>query len=65
MNGSSLHSEEKFNDSVISVCPISNWKLVNVLFLFDGFEPQEQFFSYLAAVTMTGDRASNLDLYVA
>jgi hypothetical protein len=29
------------------------------------FEPHEQFFSFLAAVTITGDRASNLDLYLA
>jgi hypothetical protein len=29
--------------------------------LFDYFEPHEQFFSYLAAVTITDDRAANLD----
>jgi hypothetical protein len=33
--------------------------------LFDCFEPQEQFFSYLAAVTITGDGAANLDLCLA
>jgi hypothetical protein len=26
------------------------------------FEPHEQFFSYLVAVTINGDRAANLDL---
>jgi hypothetical protein len=29
------------------------------------FEPQEQFFSYLAALTIAGDRAANLDLCLA
>jgi hypothetical protein len=29
------------------------------------FELHEQFFSYLAAVTITGDRAANLDLCLA
>jgi hypothetical protein len=29
--------------------------------LFDCFQLQEQFFSYLAAVTITDDRAENLD----
>jgi hypothetical protein len=29
------------------------------------FESHEQFFSYLAAVTITGDRAANLDLCLA
>jgi hypothetical protein len=29
------------------------------------FEPHEQFFSYLAAVTITGERAANLDLCLA
>jgi hypothetical protein len=29
------------------------------------FEPHEQFFSYLATVTITGDRAANLDLCLA
>jgi hypothetical protein len=37
--------------------------------LFFGFfnclEPQEQFFSYLAAGTITGDNAANLDLWLA
>jgi hypothetical protein len=32
---------------------------------FDCFQPPEQFFSYPAAVTITGDRASNLDLCLA
>jgi hypothetical protein len=30
--------------------------------LFVCLQPHEQFFSYLAAVTITGDRAANLDL---
>jgi hypothetical protein len=34
------------------------------LFLFV-FEPHEQFFSYLAAVTIAGDMAANLDLCLA
>jgi hypothetical protein len=33
--------------------------------LFDCFEPREQFFSYLAAVTIIGDRIANLDLCLA
>jgi hypothetical protein len=33
--------------------------------MFDCFEPHEQFFSYLAAVTIAGDRAANLDLCLA
>jgi hypothetical protein len=33
--------------------------------LFICFKPHEQFFSYLAAVTITGDRAANLDLCLA
>jgi hypothetical protein len=33
--------------------------------LFECFEPQEQFFSNLTAVTITGDKASNLDLFLA
>jgi hypothetical protein len=28
------------------------------------FESHEQFFSYLATVTITGDKAANLDLHV-
>jgi hypothetical protein len=30
--------------------------------LIDCFEQHEQYFSYLAAVTITGDRAAKLDL---
>jgi hypothetical protein len=33
--------------------------------LFDCIEPHEQFYSYLAVVTITGDRAANLDLCLA
>jgi hypothetical protein len=33
--------------------------------LFVCFESHEQFFSYLATVTIAGDRAANLDLYLA
>jgi hypothetical protein len=33
--------------------------------LFDCFESHEQFFSYLATVTIAGDRAANLDLCLA
>jgi hypothetical protein len=33
--------------------------------LFVCFEPHEQFFSYLTSVTITGDRAANLDLCLA
>jgi hypothetical protein len=32
------------------------------MYLFVCFKPHEQFFSYLAAVTITGDRAANLGL---
>jgi hypothetical protein len=41
-------------------------KLACVICLFvECFEPHEQFLSYLTAVTITGDRAANLDLHVA
>jgi hypothetical protein len=33
--------------------------------LFVGFESHEQYFSYLATVTIAGDRAANLDLCLA
>jgi hypothetical protein len=33
-------------------------------YLFDCFESHEHFFSYLVTVTITGDRAANLDLHV-
>jgi hypothetical protein len=33
--------------------------------LFVCFKSHEQFFSYLATVTITGDRAANLDLCIA
>jgi hypothetical protein len=36
-----------------------------LLCMFDCFEPYEQFFSYLATVTMIGNRAANLDLCLA
>jgi hypothetical protein len=32
---------------------------------FDCFDPHEQFFCYLAVVTITGNRAANLDLCLA
>jgi hypothetical protein len=32
------------------------------VYLFDYFEPHEEFFSYLAAVIITDDRATNLAL---
>jgi hypothetical protein len=35
------------------------------LFVFVCFESHEQFFSYLATVAITGDRAANLDLCLA
>jgi hypothetical protein len=35
------------------------------MYLFVCFEPHEQFFSYLAAVTIAGDWAANLDLCLA
>jgi hypothetical protein len=41
--------------------PLGNWEVLFVFCLFY-FEPHEQFFSYLAAVTVTGERAANLDL---
>jgi hypothetical protein len=34
----------------------------HILKLFDSLEPHEQFFSYLAAVTITGDKTAKLDL---
>jgi hypothetical protein len=36
--------------------------LIRFVCLFVCFKPHEQFFSYLAAVTITGDRAANLGL---
>jgi hypothetical protein len=39
--------------------------LLLLLLLFVCFESQGQFFSYLAAVTITGDKAANLDLCLA
>jgi hypothetical protein len=35
------------------------------MFCFVCLKLQEQFFSYLAAVTITGDRATNVDLCLA
>jgi hypothetical protein len=42
------------------------WAVVSAtgFVLFDCLEPRERFFSYLAAVTITADRATNLDLYL-
>jgi hypothetical protein len=39
--------------------------LYEMIRLFVCFESHEQFFSYLATVTITGDRAANLDLCLA
>jgi hypothetical protein len=39
--------------------------LKEVVCLFVCFESHEQFFSYLATVAITGDRAANLDLWLA
>jgi hypothetical protein len=39
--------------------------LCGIVFLFDSLQPHEQIFSYLAAVTIIGDRGSNLDLCLA
>jgi hypothetical protein len=50
----------------ITSCPI--WEFLPIcryVCLFDSLEHHEQFFSYLAAVTITGDRAANLDLCLA
>jgi hypothetical protein len=38
---------------------------VDLLFVCFCFESHEQFFSYLATVTITSDRAANLDLCLA
>jgi hypothetical protein len=38
---------------------------INQAILFVCFESNEQFFSYLATVTILGDRATNLDLCLA
>jgi hypothetical protein len=38
--------------------------LVIIMVCFDFLKPHEQFFSYLTAVTITCDRATNLDLCV-
>jgi hypothetical protein len=43
---------------------LDNW-FVCLLFLFICFESHEQYFSYLATVTIAGDRAANLDLCLA
>jgi hypothetical protein len=37
---------------------------IMIVCLFDCFEPHRQFFRYLAAVTITGDRAANLDVHL-
>jgi hypothetical protein len=41
------------------------WQSIKFVWLFVCFESHEQFFSYLATVTITGDRAANLDLCLA
>jgi hypothetical protein len=41
------------------------WLKLLIVCLFVCFESHEQFFSYLATVTITGDRAANLDLFLA
>jgi hypothetical protein len=46
------------------VCPKSSEKFLFAC-LFVYFEPHEQFVSYLAAVTIAGDWAANLDLCLA
>jgi hypothetical protein len=38
---------------------------IDFVCLFVCFESHEQFFSYLATVTIAGDRAANLDLCLA
>jgi hypothetical protein len=38
---------------------------IDLFCLFVCFESHEQFFSYLATVTIAGDRAANLDLCLA
>jgi hypothetical protein len=43
----------------------SLWRARVWVCLFVCFESHKQFFSYLAAVTITGDRAANLDLCLA
>jgi hypothetical protein len=42
-----------------------NWTLCLFVCLFVCFESHDQFFSYLAIVTITGDGAANLDLCLA
>jgi hypothetical protein len=50
----------------IQLCNNSTHVPINkLLCLFVCFEPHEQFFSYLATVTIVGDRAANLDLCLA
>jgi hypothetical protein len=46
--------------SVVSICAVEEKKIG-----FVRLYPHEQFFSYLVAVTITGDRAANLDLRLA
>jgi hypothetical protein len=38
---------------------VSIYQIVEIMFVC--FEPHEQFFSYLAAVTIVSDRTANLD----
>jgi hypothetical protein len=42
-----------------------NKRITNFVCLIECFKPHEHFFSYLAVVTISGDRAANLDLCLA
>jgi hypothetical protein len=62
-------NENEFSENIL-FCFFSFFQLdkcssKNNLFCFVCFESHEQFFSYLATVTITGDRAANLDLCLA
>jgi hypothetical protein len=59
------HFLREFKNNSESVFkPINTHKCTGIT-SFVCFQPHEQFFSYLAAVTITGDRAANLDLCLA
>jgi hypothetical protein len=61
INNQSINQSNLINSIHIS---INSTKIDFFVCLFC-FESHEQFFSYLVTVTITGDRAANLDLYAS
>jgi hypothetical protein len=64
-----IHKVSFFSNYAIAIhLKHTQWAEVHLLefvCLFDYLQPPEQFFSYPAAVTITGDGAANLDLCLA